>query len=85
MMGIDTPDGAITAVIATIPGASNLKLVASRIEGYAGYWYVSMQDDGGSALVGGSAFVVVESSGNVHEVSGSRPPRLNLARVAATD
>lgn len=84
-MPINSPEDAIATVAANIPQAASLKLIASRIGGYDRYWYVSAQDDDGNALVGGSAFVVAEGSGDIHEVPASRPPRLNLQSVAAEE
>lgn len=75
---VNTAAEAARAVVEQHPYAADWNLFASRVEDYAGYWYVTARDDDGGDLFGGSAFVLSEKTGLAREVAASVPPEDNL-------
>lgn len=51
-------------------------LHVSELDGLA---YVTVECDDGEALIGGMAWIVDPSNGEIHAVSGSVPPEVSLA------
>lgn len=75
-----TAQAAVDGVRAHAGLDQSLDLVAVELREFPEFWYVTVRD-AGQPSIGGIAFVVHRDKGQITQVSGSKPPRVNCAEV----